>query len=425
MSDRICGMIQIRFQWPHKGKNMKRIAILTFHRVQNYGAVLQAYALQQTMTNLGVYCEILDLLRPQHAGYMETSSNTQLAPYRKSTVDNRKLRSMRVNARKWVADVLEHLILAKRRLQFRKFDQTHLKFSPTTYSCTEDLYASKLDYDAYVTGSDQVWNPTYRWSPEPFFLTFTTPGIPRIAYAPSFGVSAIDTAVQPLYARWLRDMTHLSVREIHGAEIVKQLTGRNAEIVLDPTLLLTGDDCKALAKEPRCKKPYIFCYSVGDVPGLMALCYHAQKLTGYPIYKIRKAREAAKDVCNWRIKAVTDAGPQEFLGYLMNAAIIVTNSFHGTVLSINLQKPFFTVPSPMTSTQSRNSRLSSILQILSATDRLYQLDQELPSITDFEMSYDKIFKKLAVEREKSLSYLKHAICERKTGHGSRKGILSS
>jgi hypothetical protein len=389
---------------------MKKIAILTFQRVQNYGAVLQAYALQKTINRFGFNCEILDLLRPQHAGFKATSSNAQLEPYQISAGQNRGQKSVCIRTKHLIADLLESLLLSQRQKMFEKFEQTQLKFSSSSYSCIEELCVSKQEYDAYVTGSDQVWNPTYCWNPEPFFLTFAVPGKTRIAYAPSFGVDEIDTKVQPLYAEWLRGITHLSVRETHGADIITQLSGRKANVVLDPTLLLSGDDWKALAKKPSHNKPYIFCYSVGDVPGLMDLCYHVQKLTGYPIYKIRKAREAAKDVFNWRIKAIRNAGPKEFLGYLINAAIVVTNSFHGTVLSINLQKPFFSVASLQTNTHSRNSRLYSILQLLSVTDRLYTMDHTRPSIKDLQLSYDAINKTLEKERKKSFSFLHGAIC---------------
>jgi hypothetical protein len=404
---------------------MKKIAVLTLNRVQNHGALLQAYALQKTLTKLGAHCEILDLLLPRYEQTNIDLRFNQLSGLKQNIGSSKEQsKSLKVAIKGWAGETLENFLVAKARLRFCEFSQNCLKFSPITYSSMEDLYTAELDYDAYVTGSDQVWNPTSHWNPEPFFLTFVPPGIARIAYAPSFGVSSIDTVLQPQYSEWLKNLSHLSVREIEGAEIIKQLTGRNPEVVLDPTLLLTADDWKALAIKPDIKKPYIFCYSVGDVPGLMPLCYHVQKLTGYPIYKINKPRHAVKDLCNRRIKAIRDAGPKEFLGYLMNAEIVVTNSFHGTVLSINFQKPFFTVFSSSQNTYSRDSRMLSILKILSASYRLYSPGQELPSTKDFEMTYHTINEKLNMERKKSLSYLNKVIGESKINGLKRKDTFT-
>ena len=388
---------------------IKKVAILTLHRVHNYGAVLQAYALQKTLASLGVESEILDLLRPNHPEYGKPTPRISSVSTGGNGHDSVRRKSLPVALREKAAKALENFIVAKSRLKFRIFDQNQLQYSPETYSCAAELTTAQLDYDAYVTGSDQVWNPVFNWSPEPFFLTFVPPGIPRIAYAPSFGVSVIDPSLQPRYAQWLRAMTHLSIRERHGADIIKKLTGLDSRIVLDPTFLVVKAQWEALSITPACKKPFIFCYSVGDTPDLVTLCVHLQKLTGYPIYKINKARHAVKDLCDQRFKAVTDAGPQEFLGYLMHAALVVTNSFHGTVLSLNMQKPFFTIPSSMTALHSRDSRLFSILQHLSAEDRLFMSNRDLPTVKDLEMGYQPICERITTEREKSLAYLEKAI----------------
>lgn len=384
---------------------MTRVAILTMQRSPNYGAVLQAYALQQTIAGFGVECEILDLLRPVHAGYRRTKKNAPLEPYA-GAASGESQASLLGRAKMSAKTFLEFLVESQRRQRFRQFDQTYLKYSRQSFCCSDDLYDAELDYDAYVTGSDQLWNPAYPYSPEPYFLTFAPQGIPRIAYAPSFGVSEINEEVQPLYRRWLHDITHLSVRETHGADIVRQLTGRDAQVVLDPTFLLTGDEWKTIAKEPNMTRPYIFCYSLNDVPGLMSLCNHVQGITGYPVYKLGNI----KDIGNWRIKAVSNAGPQEFLGYIMNAAMVITDAFHGTVFSLNMKKPFFTVPAPGKEANSTNSRFLSVLNLFSLSERLYNPSDRLPSLPDLDIAYGVSSPKLEIEREKSLSYLRHSIC---------------
>ena len=373
-----------------------RVGIITFHFPLNYGAVLQAYALSECIKSLGHDAFLIDYKPDYHI---------------KRYLWN------------WAYCGLNftNLIYPLLHKSFGEFSSKHLRLSSRSYKTLEELTASPPEADAYICGSDQIWNSRITNLDPAYFLTFAPQGTRRIAYAGSFGISEIDKAVQLLYTRWLKDITHLSAREKQGAEIIRQLTGRNAPVVLDPTLLLTKNEWEALSQEPSTKDPYIFCYSLNDVPGLMELCYYAQKLTGYPIYKIG----GIKDVWNRRVKAVVGAGPQEFLGYINYAAIVITNSFHGTVLSMNMQRPFFTIPSPVTGTYSRNSRLFSILQILSATDRLYRPGQEFPSIADFEIAYDMIAERLVAEREKSLSYLKHAIYNGKAECASRKGFSTS
>ena len=384
---------------------MAKVAVLTMQRSPNYGAVLQAYALQKAIVKLGAECEILDLLRPVHPGYKYTNRNTPLPPYSAKTENNDSL-ALRERVKATLIRPIELLVKSLKNRYFRNFERTHLRFSEQSFYSSDELYEAELDYNYFVTGSDQVWNPTYPYSPEPYFLTFVAKGIPRIAYAPSFGVSEIDKAVQPLYKRWLNDINHLSVRESQGAKIIFELTGRDAQVVLDPTFLLSKKEWQEFAIEPNTKYPYIFCYSLGDVPGLMKICHHAQQKTGFPIYKIGNT----KDLWNRKVKAIVNAGPQEFVGYIMNAAMVITNSFHGTALSINMQRPFYTVPSPVIGVTSRNSRLESILGVFSLKNRLYRPEDELPSSRDFDVEYDKIKTKLELERSNSLSYLKHAIC---------------
>lgn len=383
---------------------MVKIGLLTFQRSPNYGAVLQAYALQQTIEKLGVNCEILDLLRPTHRDYKNTKRNASLESDRKIVAMKRPSLSEKLNV--LIRDAADKVLFMQKHRRFRQFDHAYFKISPQSYCSSDELYSASLDFDGYITGSDQVWNPTFPWNPEPYFLTFAPAGIPRIAYAPSFGVGELDKAFHSLYRRWLTGITHMSIRETQGAKIIRQLTGRDAEVVLDPTFLLSKNEWKALARNPNIKAPYIFCYSVGDTPGLVELCDHVQKVTGYRIYKIGSLR----DVLNPHLKSVMGAGPQEFLGYINKAAIVITNSFHGTVLSMNMQRPFFTVASRVMGKHSRNTRLFSVLKLLSATDRLYKHGDFFPATSMFEMVNDVISNTLAVEREASVTYLKSAIC---------------
>jgi len=379
---------------------MSKVAILTIQRSKNYGAVLQSYALQQTINKFGLSCEILDLLRPIHTGYKSTNHNMPLEPYYKKNT-NTPNKAFFYNIKLTIYNFLEQSLSRKKMLGFQQFEQMNLTFSQHSFCCSDDLYLTLLDYDYYVTGSDQVWNPTFPYSPEPYFLTFVPQGVPRIAYAPSFGVSEIHEAIQSQYKQWINGITHLSIRERQGADIIYQLTGRNALTVLDPTFLLTGIEWEKIAKKPNIKCQYIFCYSLGDVSGLMDLCYYVQEITGYPIYKIGNC----KDLYNRRVKAILNADPQEFIGLIMDAAIVITNSFHGTAFSINMKKNFYTFTTSALGTDSRNSRLISLLDLFGLSKRLINSIDELPLSPDFDVAYDEVSTILSIEREKSHCYL--------------------
>jgi hypothetical protein len=384
---------------------MIKVAMLTMQRSLNYGAVLQSYALQQTICRFGVHCEILDLLRPVHEGYRSSPRSAALPPYCITSGLSRP--SMMVQIKGHVRRLLEIMIDHRRHQRFRRFDQEYLTYSSNSFQCVDDLYAASLDYDAYVTGSDQVWNPTYPYSPEPYFLTFARLGLKRIAYAPSFGVSQLDVGVHDQYRAWLNGINQLSVRERHGAAIIKELTGRQAEVVLDPTLLLTESDWSMIAKNPKTRKPYIFCYNLGDNPDIMTLCRHLQLQTGFRIYSLgNHLRHPVSGV-----NGIVNAGPQEFLGWIKNAAVVVTDSFHGTVLSVNMRKPFFIIPGQVWGRNSRNSRLESILEILDLKDRVWTQRLPLPSTLNINFDYCNTERLLIIERIKSLRFLRDAIMD--------------
>ncbi len=385
---------------------MRKVALLTMQRSNNYGAALQAYALQQRISGLGADCELLDLLRPLHAEYRPSDRFASLAPYSTRATHRVSLAQMlRGRAR----HLLGACVSVHRNRRFAEFDATAFRYSRPFHSADE-LYAASLNYDAYVTGSDQVWNPSYPYSPEPYFLTFAREAKPRIAYAPSFGVATLHSAVQDNYRKWLNGITSLSVREHHGAEIIRSLTGRSAEVVLDPTLLLDASEWAGVAVRPRVRKPYILCYSLSEPPGFVSLCRYVREATGYPMFRV----EIGGRLIRPGINTVRDAGPREFLGWIMDAALVVTNSFHGTCLSILFRKPFHSVLSSELGPNSRNSRLESLLDLVGLRDRALAANTTLPTAAIPDIDYDAVHERLAVVRDASLRYLQVAIMNNAT-----------
>lgn len=386
---------------------IRNAAILTFHRIHNHGALLQAYALQRTILGFGIACDLLDLRLPRDAGYRASRRNDEWL----KLINKTPSREFGVSRMKtFLARRLEHVITRESRIRFQEFQDHYLRRSTDTYANPEALYDNPPFYDAFVTGSDQVWNPGIGGglSPEPFFLTFAPQGTARIAYAPSFGTQQLGPLVQEHYKEWLRKIDHLSVRESQGVETIRLLTGLSAARVLDPTFLLDGEDWRALARTPDISKPYVFCYSIGRDRNLMKCCYRIKEQTGFPIYKISRPRQAMNDVVDRNIHAVTNAGPLELLGYMSRSAIVVTNSFHGTALSINMRIPFLVVNDTTSSSHSRSSRLTSLLDLLGLTGRM--IDNVNPGSTiETTINYTMPFERLNHERQISLAFLKKAL----------------
>ena len=185
--------------------------------------------------------------------------------------------------------------------------------------------------------------------------------------------------------------------------LVREAAEREAKVVLDPTLLLNGEDWGKLAAAPRHQGPYILCYFVSE-PGEAAPYAQAlSRRTGWPIVQLAGARkkiDGAKEL-------VFDAGPREFLGLFQHAAAVVTNSFHGAAFSLQFKKDFFTSMSPKERREPTFSRIYSLLSRLGCADRIIGLDTTAP--IDAKMDYDQVYEKLEAARADSLAYLKAAV----------------
>lgn len=366
-----------------------RTGLITFHFAHHYGAQLQAYATMRSIQALGAQCEIIDYRLPH------TTRTNQL--FKRSGA----LRDMVSDAH----TALHYAAFRRRFDRFEAFVAQEMTLSPKRYTTFDQLEADAPEYDVYVAGSDQIWNPYIfqdkQFDPA-FLLAFVREGR-RIAYAPSLGVSELPEDKLAQLRRCLAPYSALSVREKRGQALLEQAAGQQARVVLDPTLLLTGADWGALAAPPKEPGQYILCYFVSD-PGEAAP--YAQALsqrTGWPILQLAGARRKIDGAA----RLIFDAGPKEFLGLFQNAAAVVTNSFHGAVFSLQFQKPFFTSMSPSERREPTYSRIYSLLSRLGCTGRIIGLDAT--EAVDAPMDYAAVHQRLSAERADSLAYLKAAL----------------
>ena len=378
---------------------MKKVGIITYHHYYNYGTVLQAYALQKAIESLGDYdSEIIDF----RAHNEKKLSRVQLVMLR--------IRRMGVyiRERERVYRLKKYdSVFKEKRPFFDEFFDSSLKVSSQTFNSYPELKREKLDYDIYVTGSDQTWSPKIGLHPA-MFLRFAPVSARKIAYAPSIGVASLQKTESDQINYYLQQYDAISCRESIGQKVLSDcVKGKEIVNVLDPTFLLTGNDWNILATTPGIKTPYILCYFIGDRPYYRVIAKQLSVALGLPLYFIP---------VSWRDVGegndlLPKTGPREFLGLIRDARLVLTDSFHGTAFAINYRKSFYSFTKiEGGNTASDNSRLYDILSKIGLEDRLY----DSPGYIDFsDVDYSSASIKLEELRNKSIAFLQKALIDRR------------
>ncbi len=374
-----------------------RTGILTFHYAHHYGAQLQAYALMRAIGLLGFDCEIINYVR-------------------KDNIDGSRLFKKGLTPVSMISNMntlLNYGMLKKRHDRFNSFVRNEMKLSDRFYGSYEGLCDAPPLYDVYVCGSDQIWNPLIfkekNYDPA-FFADFAETGR-RVSYAPSFGISTIPEDKREKLSKYLENFDCLSVREKQGENIIREITGRESVTVLDPTLLLNGDQWSKLAVPPENREPYILCYFITDARKYSEYIKVFSEKHGLPVVSLCGSQRVVPQTS----RKVLDAGPREFLGLFAGASAVCTDSFHGTVFSINFNKEFYCFDSSSDPTKAVSSRLHNILEMTGLGARLYSIAEgssgfeKLIGERTEPIDYQKIGQMLQKKREESLQYLKGAL----------------
>lgn len=360
-----------------------KVAIITFHNTSNFGATLQCCALSRYMKMQGYNVEIINYL-PQYV----LDKKSVYKELKKVGESGNKARALI----KGIAYLSYSGILKRRDDKFEVFIQRNLTLTKR-YGDYDSLLQDPPVADYYICGSDQIWNPvlTGKKLDKAFFLQFAQ-GL-RAAYGASIGELDVD-----MYARELIALTDsfigISVRERSAAERLKNALGKNVEVVLDCTLLLSKDDYQSMEEDVVTgSKPYLLLYNIQNSADSIALAKKIAGERGLVIVDMSPNPFAKVDGA----KKIIDAGPGEFLSYIRRADYVVTNSFHGTVFSIIYGKPFFTIPH-----KTRSDRTADLLRSLHLEERLV-IDPN--RVEDCEIDYKKVYATLSELRTKSFGYL--------------------
>lgn len=371
-----------------------KTGLVTFYHIHHYGALLQAAATERAVERLGGECEIIDYFVNQNNGLFRRPTGIGSA----------------------AADIhtaLHYKALHDRYQRFETFASRHLRISGHRFESLEELCHAELPYDVILAGSDQIWNPQIfpdgRFDPV-FFGAFSQRR--KIAYAPSFGIPHIPEDMEDELRGHLSRFSHISVRERQGQRIVEEVSGKRVPVVLDPTLLLTRAQWTAMANTPQgypagggpnTRGGYILCYCISKPGALAPYIQNLADKTGLPVIQLCGVRQKVHP----RASCILDAGPAEFLGLFQNAGYVCTNSFHGTVFSIQFQKPFFTAVAPSELAEPESSRTFSLLSTLGLTERIIGKG-DTAGLED-AIDWTAAEARLDAARQASLDYLRAAL----------------
>ena len=371
---------------------MKTIGIITIHKIHNYGSVLQAYALQHVCEEMGFKVEIIDYNFPNefHAEnkYIAHGDTQPSEP-------------------KWIK-MLFAKALVRQHKGIDGFVKNLLNLSAKFYSSPDELKMCAPTYDVYITGSDQLWNPRYCNGDPAFMLHFAPDDALKISYAASIGANAIPEDLNSRYKELLSRYAHVSVRENSGRQVVRDIIGEDAEVVLDPTLLLTREEWNRIAApERQIKKKYILCYylnyTFNSFPYVDQLADYMQKQTGYEIVRVsRPPHKLFMPHTHYRVGAT----PEEFLALVRDSDMVLTTSFHGTAFAVNYGKPVFTIVKDRTASDSRQV---SLMENLGLEKQILSISDTFPTQERFSYDVKEEQRRLQALRQQSLDYLKKAL----------------
>ncbi len=365
-----------------------KIALITMQGVYNYGSALQTYATQHYLEKMGHQVEVIDYYPRRMRNYGSLKQLYRDAkPFHKS-----RLKS-------FAAAFVKYWSFKKLRSSFLPFQNEMIK-KTRKYESNADLCENPPIADVYCTGSDQVWNDYLEGSfDNAYFLDFAPKGRKRIAYSASFGRDDITPLELEPVTGFLREYSAISVREHSGLEILSEIDVPDKTCVLDPTFMLTGEEWRRIAGDVP-EKGYILVYKLHEDSIASEIALEIAKKQG------KKAIRLSTDFLK-RIKGgKTIVGPEvrQFISYIANADMVVTDSFHATSFAINLNVPFISVRWKMF-----NGRIETILEKTNLQSRSVASVEEALSISECTMSFENANRSLQEERKKTEDFLTRAL----------------
>lgn len=316
-----------------------KIGILTFHRATNCGAALQAYALYKYISNINDETEMIDYIPNNMVRKNDSLVYRLLHTVRFCITPREGYRTVKKNS---------------------KFDafRNNIKMSIKSYEGDNGITSEFEKYDMLISGSDQILNTTLTGDSKTYYVPYSIKR--KISYASSFGRTDVTELEKQYIDEYLSDFDAISVREISSVPLLESMINISPKVVCDPVFLLDKVAWLTIANTNKSKNKYIFAYLMEENGTVSSVLSVLKKMYNLPIIvvvggKINKKYKNRDYQC----------GPVDFLNYIQNAELIVTNSFHASAMSIIFGKKFCTIAH-----SSRNARLDSLFEIGKIRDKL-------------------------------------------------------
>ena len=385
---------------------MKPIGLVTCYFHHNYGSMLQAYATEMIMQEMELPYQTIACKAP--IDYMEANKIGYVVKKLLIGDWKMKLGKMKVEREKKRNPTFVKN-WAVRDAAFNRFADESFHLSPYCRN-RKELSDMANNYSAFIVGSDQLWRTdsvehgyyTLEWVPD---------NIRKIAYSTSIGVKEVPWFQVKKNQRFMNRFNYMALREQSACDLVYKLTGRKVQVVLDPTLLFTGEQWMGIQQiEPLTSGKYIFCYLLGNNPWQRELIKRVKVETGLKIVALQHLDEYIPSDEGFADETPYNVGPREFLNYICNAEYVFTDSFHCSVFSILYKKKFFTFSRfSETAKQSTNTRIDNLMSLTGLQQRRINAQTGVNAILNTQSDYAEVDKRLQLQRKSSMEYLRNAL----------------
>ncbi|MEG0523162.1 MAG: polysaccharide pyruvyl transferase family protein [Erysipelotrichaceae bacterium] len=392
---------------------MKKIGIVSCYFKHNYGSMLQSYATQKVLDNLGYENETINI-----DGFNHEISKAKKKYFIKAAFTSNILSSK--------IGMVKNVVLKKnpfseyaenakiRDNKFNSFQKSMYKLSEKYESKDALGLECQTKYGAIIVGSDQLWLPA-NIAGDYYTLNFVPESVNTISYSTSFGQSQLPDNITEKAETFLKKIRYIGVREEAGKKLIKKICGREVQVVCDPTLLLNADEwMKIQPEEPIIKQKYILCYFLGKNEKHRKFASRLKSLTNTKIVALNHLDEYIKSDDSYADETPYDIGPSEFLNLIRNATYICSDSYHCAIFSMIFKNEFFSFKRYSDKCkQSTNSRLETLLNSVGIFDRLLSGDENVEECIHDKINYDEVQSSIDAIKNKSLVFLTNALEDKK------------
>lgn len=374
-----------------------KASILSFQFADNYGAVLQIYALKKILESMDLSVDVIDFIPEELSSPYSVNINYKYYI---------KTKGLKTTINATLGKLLNYKKNSFRKKNFNLFRKEYLSLTNKQYRTSGELHNDKLlkNYDFYFVGSDQVWNPDFfEHTGDSYFLGFANPNSIKIAYAASIA-KTLSEVEKNFFEINLKNIDSISVRELSAKEELEQLTDQKVEVTLDPTLLHDKSFWNELIKDNvKNTEDFILVYDLVKDERTTKLSNHLAKTLNAKIISFSGPDNF--DPKYWK-SSFAGEHPSTMLELIDKSKFVVTSSFHGTAFSIIFKKNFYSITHP-----TRGSRMIDFLKMLQLEERLIYDVEEIPNFDSNLINVDySIADQILIEKQsKAIDFIKESI----------------